>query len=75
MSQRDRIVPPVGGFFRDSQPLDDAGFSSQEVNRFFGIAPITPTAAELARKAAHLPNVFWDAALTVVVAVNARHLP
>jgi hypothetical protein len=71
----DPILPPVGGFFRDSQPLDDARFSSQEVNRFFGIAPITPPAAKLARNAAHLPNVFCDAVLKVSIVADARHLP
>jgi hypothetical protein len=52
----------------------EARFSCREVNRFVGTALDWALVGQLAQNAAYLTNVFWDA-LTVVIVLDARHLP
>ena len=53
-------------------PMHDSG--AENFIRFAGIALDEVIAVTTAPAAAHQANVFWDAALTVGIALETRHL-
>src|SRR4051812_14535654 len=67
------MMTAIAALVRDSQTLNDARFSCPEPKRFFAIGFNWLTAAQMARKAAHLMNVIWDAPLRAFKLADARH--
>jgi len=70
----DGMMPHAAGLVRDSQPFCEARFSSQEVKRFVEIVFSSEIAAKTASAAPQQANVFCDAVLSSLIALDARHL-